>query len=145
MTVAELKAKLQGVLQKLDKLDDRSKVEIKNNTYFLRDCYMFLGLSAEGYVRLDKIELEQETTIKLRDIDLCIALPGEENEEGLTTLDELVEIGKKHHVSVELESERSESSWPSFSFEGDIDDVALMLEELGFDESSIDEMLEEGE
>lgn len=145
MTVKKLKDILTKVIEKLKSFNDSDEVVVKPNTYFLGDCSTFLGLSGDGYVNLDKIDVNRVKKVHLTDVDLCIALEGEDNPEGLKTFDELHKLGIEHNVVIALESKRSESGWPSFSFDGLDANVREVLLELGFDEESINDMIGEEE
>jgi hypothetical protein len=69
MTISSAKIRkiLENALDRLDEIDDcgDKPVNIKavTNTYFLGDCWAFLGLSGYdgGYVNLDRIEEDEET------------------------------------------------------------------------------------
>ena len=62
----KLRRILQEALDRLDQIDDEGeenvKIETVSNTYFLGECYAFLGISGYdgGYVNLDHIEEEGE-------------------------------------------------------------------------------------
>lgn len=62
MTVKELKNKLQRVINNLEGYDDDATINMVSNTYFLRDCRYFLGVSGYdgGYINLSNIEVEDE-------------------------------------------------------------------------------------
>lgn len=145
MTIEELRNILEKAIAKLGKFNDDDEVVVKPNTYFLGDCATFLGLSGDGYVNLDKIDVDRVKNVHLTDVDLCITLNDEDNPEGLKTFDELHALGIDHSVVIALESKHSESGWPSFSFDGLEPNVREVLKELGFDEEQIDDMVGEEE
>lgn len=63
ITVADLKEKLQGVIDELDECyEDDDKIRMVSNTYFLGNAHMFLGIAGYngGYINLDEIETEDD-------------------------------------------------------------------------------------
>ena len=63
ITVADLKEKLQGVIDELDECyDDNDKIRMVSNTYFLGNAKMFLGIAGYngGYINLSNIETEED-------------------------------------------------------------------------------------
>lgn len=63
ITVADLKEKLQGVIDELDECyDDNDKIRMVSNTYFLGNANMFLGIAGYngGYINLSNIETEED-------------------------------------------------------------------------------------
>ena len=62
MKVAELKEILEDALHDLEEYDDDKEVRLVSNTYFLGDCYCFLGISGYdgGYVNLNNPVEEDE-------------------------------------------------------------------------------------
>lgn len=139
MRAGKLKRILEKALEQLQNVDDDAEIAVKTNTYFIKGR-TFLGLS-EGYVDLDNIDIV-ENVIELTDVDLCIALDHEENKEHLMTICELQDTCERHHVKATLEKEFGESGWPTFKLKGRESDVGDLLDELGFDEETIDEMIE---
>jgi len=57
ITVAELKEKLQNVIDDLNELDDDKKLSLESNTYFLNGSRFFVGISGYdgGYLDLDNV------------------------------------------------------------------------------------------
>lgn len=55
MTIAQLRDKLQSIIDNLDEYDDDKEVNVVSNTYFLGHPYYFLGMAGRdgGYVNLD--------------------------------------------------------------------------------------------
>lgn len=63
ITVADLKEKLQGVIDELEECyDDDDKIRMVSNTYFLGNANMFLGIAGYngGYINLSNIETEDD-------------------------------------------------------------------------------------
>jgi hypothetical protein len=63
ITVADLKEKLQGVIDELDECyEDDDKIRMVSNTYFLGNANMFLGIAGYngGYINLSNIETEED-------------------------------------------------------------------------------------
>ena len=63
MKVKELKEELREILNDLNKYKDDQKVHMVSNTYFLGDCYIFLGISGYngGYINLyNPVEKDDE-------------------------------------------------------------------------------------
>lgn len=141
MTVGELKAKLERALNRLKNYDESDRVRAVTNTYFLKDCSNFLGCY-EGYVNLDNVDVEKDDKVDLHDIDLCIALDPADNPDRVMTLLQFNSLCDSYNVQAELEKKQGESGWPTFRLTGAADDVADLLDKLGFDEETIDEMLE---
>ena len=57
ITVAELKEKLQNVINDLNELDDNEKLNLESNTYFLHGSSFFVGIAGYdgGYLDLDNV------------------------------------------------------------------------------------------
>lgn len=60
VTVGEIKQILQDSLDQLEDYDDSDEVKSVSNTYFLRGCEHFLGISSEGYINLSDIEVKDK-------------------------------------------------------------------------------------
>ena len=63
LTVADLKEKLQSVIDDLEEnYDDDQKISMVSNTYFLGNANLFLGISGYdgGYIDLHNIETEDD-------------------------------------------------------------------------------------
>ena len=63
LTVADLKEKLQSVIDDLEQnYDDEQKISMVSNTYFLGHANLFLGISGYdgGYIDLHNIETEDD-------------------------------------------------------------------------------------
>lgn len=136
---------IQSIMSVLaDALRDAKKLpeDALIKTHDKPDAKVMLKID-DKYVNLDKLEVEKAELVKLTDIDLCIALDGEKNEEGLMTFDELHQLGIENNVVIELENERGESCWPTFSFDGLASNVAIVLERLGLDKDDIESWIEE--
>ena len=146
MKVSRLKALLERIIKKLENFNESSEIKTVTNTYFLGDCSYFLGLSSEGYVNLDDIDIEDEEgeIVTLHDVDLCINIYNNSiDDEKLMQLDALERLCKSHDVVVKVEQEIGPNGWPTFMFEGFDNDIADVLEVLGMDEDMIDDLLDE--
>ena len=63
LTVADLKEKLQSVIDDLEQnYDDEQKISMVSNTYFLGNANLFLGIAGYdgGYIDLHNIETEDD-------------------------------------------------------------------------------------
>ncbi len=77
MNVSELKEILNNALNTLKKYDDDKHVRMVTNTYFLGDCWYFLGVSGceGGYIDLDDpVDEDEYFTLVDRDEDYSIEI-----------------------------------------------------------------------
>lgn len=61
MKVKKLRDVLERALNQLEDYNDNEEVKMVTNTYFLGDCFYFLGVSGYdgGYINLDRIKIKE--------------------------------------------------------------------------------------